>query len=148
MQELENKKNELIEKRQNHSLTLIEREFEYEIVDNLIHNIHQQFITCCVDITNEVYHKYEFSYASKSNLELLEIETKQRINNLFYQYESKLNPVIIYNLLYENADDAYKESIRDTDKYAILNNHTLQVEINTHYIENIYYNYLDLNYKL
>jgi len=135
LQELENKKNELIEKRQNHSLTLIEREFEYEIVDNLIHNIHQQFITCCVDITNEVYHKYEFSYASKSNLELLEIETKQRINNLFYQYESKLNPVIIYNLLYENADNAYKESIRDADKYAILNNHTLQVEINTHCIE-------------
>ena len=59
--------------------TLIEREFEYEIVDNLIHNIHQQFITCCVDITNEVYHKYEFSYASASNLALLELETNDSI---------------------------------------------------------------------
>ena len=54
---------------------------------------------------------------------------------MFYQYESKLNPVIIYNLLYENVDDAYKESIKDADKYAVLNNHTLQVEINTHCIE-------------
>lgn len=135
LEELDKKKNELIEKRQNHSLTLIEREFEYEIVDNLIHNIHQQFIICCFDITTEVYHKYEFLYASPSNLTLLEQETKLCIENLYRQYYNKLNPVIIYNLLYENTDNAYKESIRDANKYAVLNNHSLQVEINTHYIE-------------
>jgi hypothetical protein len=73
--------------------------------------------------------------ASPSNLTLLEQETKLSIENLYRQYYNKLNPVIIYNLLYENADNAYKESIRDAEKYAVLNNRTFQVEINTHYIE-------------
>jgi hypothetical protein len=134
-QELDDKKNKLIEKCQIHSISLYEREKERNELDVLINKIHHQFIKCCTEAADEVYHKYEFSYASPCNLSLLDVETTEKIDMLFHQYELKLNPMLIYDILYKNNDDAYKESIRDADKYAILNKYTLQVEFNPHYIE-------------
>ena len=133
--ELDKKKSELIESRHNHSLSLHEREKEYEKINELVQHVHTQFIQCCADAASYVFHKYEFMIASPSNLALLEQETKSRLAYLIKQYSDRLNPVVIYNLMYENLSDDEKCEIKYAKDYATLNKHTLQVELNSHCIE-------------
>ena len=133
--ELDKKKNELIESRHNHSLSLCEREKEYEKINELVQYVHTQFIQCCTDAASYVFHKYEFTMVSPSNLTLLEQETKSRLAYLIKQYSDKINPAIIYNLIYENLSYDEKCEIKYAKDYATLNKHTLQVELNSHCIE-------------
>ena len=107
LQELDDKKNKLIVNRQIHSI--FEREKEYDEIYALINQIHHQFIKCCVETANEVYyyHQYDILY----NLSWLELEITKRITMLFHQYESKLNPMLIYDILYKNDDGAYSKNV-------------------------------------
>jgi len=134
LEELDKKKNEFIEKRCNRSLTIIEKENEYENISNLINNVHIQFIKCCADAADYVYSNYEFMVASESNLILLEQETKLRIEKLYRKYYNNLNPVTIYRLMYDNLSDNEKSEIKYANKYATLNRF-MQVELNPHFIE-------------
>ncbi len=109
LQELDNKKNKLIVNRQIHSI--FERGKEYDKIHALINQIHHQFIKCCIEAADEVYYYYQYDISYISNLSWLELEITKRINMLFYQYESKLNPMLIYDILYKNDDGTYPKNV-------------------------------------
>jgi len=135
LHELDIKNSDLLIKRNEHRISMLEKEQAYEAINILIDKIHQQFITCCADAANDIYHQFEFLMATESSLTLLAVKTKEQIFNLFREYQQRLNPIRIQNLIYNNASAAYKESIQDADKYAVLNPRTMQVDLNTHYLE-------------
>lgn len=109
LQELDDKKNKLIVNRQIHSI--FEKEKEYDEIHTLINQIHHQFIKCCIDAADEVYYYHQYDISYTSNLSWLELEITKRINMLFHQYESKLNPMLIYDILYKNDDATYPKNV-------------------------------------
>lgn len=110
-EELNDKKNKLIVKCQMHSISLYEKEKEYDEIHVLINQFHHQFIKCCIEAADEVYYYHQYDISYTSNLLWLELEITKRINMLFYQYESKLNPMLIYDILYKNDNGAYPKEI-------------------------------------
>ena len=110
-QELDDRKNKFIVKRQMHSISLYEKEKEYDELYALINQCHHQFIKCCIEAADEVYQYYKYDISCTNILSLIEVETSKRINTLFHQYELKLNPMIIHDIIYKNDEEVYPEKV-------------------------------------
>ena len=109
---------------------LLKEKYPYMIINGIQYEMGKDIIQDIIDITDNqwvadktslhnvlfdaadevyYYHQYDISYTS--NLSWLELEITKRINMLFHQYESKLNPMLIYDILYKNDDATYPKNV-------------------------------------